>query len=143
MCSETGLSFLIQISYAFIISPMIAKCPGHHSSYRHFFLFSQRRVWKVGSSEFYVTLCNSGNTRRFVGTYHLHPQGNRQKQATRWAQIAAHFCWLPWRWRRYVPPKRRASSKLHGVRTQKTVTLHRCSWLHHINIWWSVEFLDV
>jgi hypothetical protein len=28
----------------------------------------------------------------------------------------------PWRWRLYVPPKRRAISELHGVTSQKTVS---------------------
>jgi hypothetical protein len=34
------------------------------------------------------------------------------------------LAWLtlrPWRWRWYVPPKRRALYELHGVRTQKTI----------------------
>jgi hypothetical protein len=38
------------------------------------------------------------------------------------------FCWfcadltpLPWRWRRYVPPKRRALAELHGITTQNAV----------------------
>jgi hypothetical protein len=28
---------------------------------------------------------------------------------------------LPWRWRRYVPPKRRITQNLHGITSQKTV----------------------
>jgi hypothetical protein len=27
---------------------------------------------------------------------------------------------LPWRWRRYVPPKRRLTAFLHGATSQKT-----------------------
>jgi hypothetical protein len=35
-----------------------------------------------------------------------------------WAGGARIF--LPWRWRRYIPPKRRFTQDLHGVRSQKT-----------------------
>jgi hypothetical protein len=43
------------------------------------------------------------------------------------------LAWLTlrsWRWRRCVPPKRRTSSELHGVTTQKTVLFNHnlCQW---------------
>jgi hypothetical protein len=51
-----------------------------------------------------------------------------QKHAPYWAHLAVCFCWFPsslaappWRWRRYVPPKSWAFSKLYGVATQKTL----------------------
>jgi hypothetical protein len=63
--------------------------------------------------------------RRFGGTYSLHLRGrsnnfSKNQQVSRWqAQL---FLW-PWRWRRYVPPKRRVQlNRLHGVTSQKMIT---------------------
>jgi hypothetical protein len=65
-----------------------------------------------------VTLCSSEKARRFGRTPH-------QKQAVSWAHLSAYFRWIlpwltlrPWRWWRYVPPKRRSLSEEYGVTTQ-------------------------
>jgi hypothetical protein len=68
----------------------------------------------------------------FGGTYRLHLQGRRNKfsknqQASRWLD---GFCLFlrPWRWRRYVPPKRRLKlDGLHGVMLDDDILQnHRC-----------------
>jgi hypothetical protein len=61
--------------------------------------------------------------RRFGGTYRLHLQG--------WTRTLDGYllaCWFllnlflrPWRWRRYVPPKRLKLNGLHGVISQKMI----------------------
>jgi hypothetical protein len=64
--------------------------------------------------------------RRFGGTYRFHVQGRKNKLSKKsaWKQVAsrmlsrwflAQLIFLPWRWRRYVPPKRRLTlNGLHG-----------------------------
>jgi hypothetical protein len=79
---------------------------------------------------------------RFGGTYHLHLQGRkireRRTSVSRWLQTA------DWKWRLYVPPKRRFTQDLQGATSQKTAffivtsvktsnltyfrTLHQLSW---------------
>jgi hypothetical protein len=63
---------------------------------------------------------------RFGGTYRLHRQSWRVSQARSKLKRAAGvgLTWValrPWRWRRYVPPKREALSELYGVTTLKTL----------------------
>jgi hypothetical protein len=68
-----------------------------------------------------MTPCSLSSFNRRVGeTYRLHLQGRRNKFSKN--QHASHLlpCWFllnlflrPWRWRRYVPPKRRL--KLDGL----------------------------
>jgi hypothetical protein len=68
------------------------------------------------STAFWVVKPYSSETgRRFGQTYHFHLQGQKVCKAIN--QLAACsgslHSWLdlwPWRWRRYVPPKRRPSS---------------------------------
>jgi hypothetical protein len=70
---------------------------------------------------------------RFGGTYRLHLQGirnprvmNQREQVaieytatcSRWF-IARGFL-IPWRWWRYIPPKRRFTKYLHGAISKKT-----------------------
>jgi hypothetical protein len=64
--------------------------------------------------------------RRFGETYRLHLQGWRNNSArSRWQaflQVVAELFLQPWRWRRYVPPKRRLQlNRLHGVISQKMI----------------------
>jgi hypothetical protein len=70
--------------------------------------------------------------RCFGGTYRLHFQGRRMNRArnqreTRWQaefsrSFLARLILRPWRWRRYIPPKRLLTfNGLHGVISQKTV----------------------
>jgi hypothetical protein len=64
-----------------------------------------------------ITLCSPLNVnRRFGGTYRLHLQGRRISWARNQQSSACHLLsyWFltrlilrPWRWRRYIPPKRR------------------------------------
>jgi hypothetical protein len=58
-----------------------------------------------------VAPCRYGLNRRFGGTYRLHLQGRRE---------IIRKSLLPWRWRRYVPPKRRLRPYLLGATSQKT-----------------------
>jgi hypothetical protein len=80
-----------------------------------------------------VAPCRSCVNRRFGGTYRLHIQGikigERGSNVSRWLHTADcnHLLTLvprsrilPWRWRRYVPPKRRLTHDLHGATSQKT-----------------------
>jgi hypothetical protein len=55
-----------------------------------------------------VAPCKSLVNRRFGGTYRLHIQGRQT------------LIFLPWRWRRYFPPKRRFTQDIHGATSQKT-----------------------
>jgi hypothetical protein len=74
-----------------------------------------------------VMLCSPLSfNRRFGGTYRLHIN-----QISSWRISACHllgFLWegnlylRPWRWRRYVPPKRRLKlNGLHDVTSQKII----------------------
>jgi hypothetical protein len=65
--------------------------------------------------------------RRFGGTYRLRLQGRIIRE--RGTSVSCYLLtlvpcsriFLPWRWRRYVPPKRRfISQDLHGATSQKT-----------------------
>jgi hypothetical protein len=79
-----------------------------------------------------VTPCRYFVNRRFGGTYRLHLQGirntramnQREQVAVDWATCSRCFIarvfLIPWRWRRYVPPKRRLTKYLHGAKSQKT-----------------------
>jgi hypothetical protein len=54
--------------------------------------------------------------RRFGGTYRLHLQGRRNGFSKPASKVAS------WRWRRYVPPKRRLKpNRLHGIISQKMI----------------------
>jgi hypothetical protein len=91
--------------------------------------------WQLKSIFFWdMTSCSVlSGTRRFGGTYRLHLQGRRIVQ--RFAELfydpeglplaCSLLCWtilLPWRWKRYVPPKRRVPlNTLHGVISQKKI----------------------
>jgi hypothetical protein len=70
-----------------------------------------------------VALCRSSGNRRSGGTYRL------RTSVSRWLQtVCSHLLtlvprsWisLPWRWKRYVPPKRRFIQDVHGATSQKT-----------------------
>jgi hypothetical protein len=67
-----------------------------------------------------------GVNRRFRGTYRLHLHGRRNKFSKKPLSILLSICLLggflqnlflrPWRWRRYIPPKRGFTlNGLHGV----------------------------
>jgi hypothetical protein len=61
-----------------------------------------------------VAQCSSSVNRRFGGTYRLYLQGRKIRE--RGTNVSR---WLPWRLRRFVPPKRRFTQELHGVTSQK------------------------
>jgi hypothetical protein len=74
-----------------------------------------------------VAPCSSGVNRRFGGTYRLHLQGRRESIRLPLTSLTdasrADFLilsLLSWRWRRYVPLKRRLTPLLHGATSQKT-----------------------
>jgi hypothetical protein len=76
--------------------------------------------WDVGPCGYCVNWC-------FGGTYRLHLQSRKiRERATsmsRWLQLTLvprSRIFLPWRWRRYVPPKRRFTQDLHCATSQKT-----------------------
>jgi hypothetical protein len=70
--------------------------------------------------------CRSCVNRRFWGAYRLHLQGRKIRE--RGISVCCHLLtlvprsrnFLPWRWRRYVPPKRWFTQELHGATSQKT-----------------------
>jgi hypothetical protein len=73
-----------------------------------------------------VVPCRYFVNRRFGGTYRLHLQGMRNLRAMNQREqvavvwfIARGFL-IPWRCRRYLPPKRRLTKYLHGATSQKT-----------------------
>jgi hypothetical protein len=69
--------------------------------------------------------CSLEKIWRFGGTHHLH---------ITWITL------LPWRWRPYVPSKRRTFSELHSIITQKTVLLtdwwllRTGCWVRHLSV---------
>jgi hypothetical protein len=71
-----------------------------------------------------VAPCKYCINRRFGGTHRLNLQGRRKKEKSASEEPAwaggCSFILLPWRWRRYVPPKRRFIQYLHGATSQKT-----------------------
>jgi hypothetical protein len=109
-------------------------------------LWYWQNIIKMKSIVFWdITPCSPLRfNRRFGGTYHLHLQGRRNKfsknqQASRFfclrvcscKQVPGATCLLagllnlflrPWRWRRYVPPRRRLKlNGLHGAISQKII----------------------
>jgi hypothetical protein len=65
-----------------------------------------------------VAPCRSCVNRRFGGMYRLHLQAGVCSHLLMLVPRSRIF--LPWRRRRYVPPKRRFTQDLHGTRAQKT-----------------------
>jgi hypothetical protein len=61
-----------------------------------------------------VAPCRSGVNRRFGD------QSAFNVSDGRFACGFSYFTPLPWRWRRYVPPRRRLTPLLHGATSQKT-----------------------
>jgi hypothetical protein len=65
--------------------------------------------------------------RHSGGTYRFHLQGQRNnfsknQQANRWQACLLKLFLRPWRWMRYVPPKRRLQlNRLHGIISHKTI----------------------
>jgi hypothetical protein len=77
-----------------------------------------------------VTPCRSCVNRRFGGTYRLLQGRKIYEQGTSvscWApaHIGSSQIFLPWRWRRYVPPKRLFTQVLHGGTSQKMAFFSR------------------
>jgi hypothetical protein len=71
-----------------------------------------------------VTLCSSETAKRFWVTCRLNLQGRKASKATNQPDVCWFLDWLsfrPWRWRRYVPPKRRVLSELYGVTPQMSL----------------------
>jgi hypothetical protein len=73
-----------------------------------------------------ITPCRTLSfNRRFGGTYRLHLQGRRNrfsKPASKQVASLLNIFLRPWRWRRYVPPKRRLKlNGLHGAISQKMI----------------------
>jgi hypothetical protein len=96
----------------------------------HAFFFIMRRTSSCCFSEDIMPCSPLKVNRRFEGTYCLHLH-----LLSRW--YLAQFI-QPWRWRRYIPPKRRLTfSGLHGVNIPEDSTIHnhRCenlkSYLHN------------
>jgi hypothetical protein len=93
-----------------------------------------------------VRPCRSCVNRRFGETYRLHLQGRKSaSEDPAWAGgcrlltlVPRSRIFLPWRWRRYVPPKRRFTQDLHDATSQKTtffiVTVVKTSNLTRIHL---------
>jgi hypothetical protein len=78
--------------------------------------------WSMKSTIFWdIMPCSPLSVNgRFGGTYSLRLQGRRNKLSH--AGFLLRLFFRPWRWRRYVPPKRRLTPNgLHGVISQKMV----------------------
>jgi hypothetical protein len=72
-----------------------------------------------------VAPCRCCVNWRLGGTYLLHLQSRKIRERgtslSRWLQpVPRSRIFLSWRWRRYVPPKRRFTQDLHGATSQKT-----------------------
>jgi hypothetical protein len=73
-----------------------------------------------------MALCRSCVNRCFGGMYRHHLQGRKNLSLT--DSVCSHLLtlfrrsrtFLPWRWRRYVPQKRRLTQDLHSATSQKT-----------------------
>jgi hypothetical protein len=70
--------------------------------------------------------CRSCVNRRFGGRYCLRLQGRKIRKrgasVSRWLQSTAGSSladFLPWKWRRYLPPKRLFTQDLHGAKSQR------------------------
>jgi hypothetical protein len=87
-----------------------------------------------------VAPCRSCLDRRFGGTYRLHLQGRKIRErgpsvaCSHLLTLVPHSrTFLPWRWRRYVPPKRRFTQELHGVTSQKTA-FFKIAFVHRVSL---------
>jgi hypothetical protein len=84
--------------------------------------FSRQSAHKNNAVFWDAASCISCINRRFGGMYRLYLQDRRIRDlgtsVSRWLQRSRIF--LPWRWRRYIPPKRRLIQDLHGATSQKT-----------------------
>jgi hypothetical protein len=86
-------------------------------------------MWILKSSVFWdITPCSPLKVnRRFRGTYRLYLQGRRTSRTrnqpeSRWQTETCLFSLRPWRWSRYVSPKRQLTfNGLHSVRRQYTL----------------------
>jgi hypothetical protein len=80
-------------------------------------LFSRQWLWRMP--------CRYFVNRRFGGTYRLHLQIIRNPRAMNQREqvYVARGLLIPWRWRRYVPTKRRWTKYLHGDTSQNTAFL--------------------
>jgi hypothetical protein len=83
--------------------------------------------WSMKHSVFWdVALCRSCVKRRFGGTYRsIFREGKNLRAVDCSLQPSAHTGSsladsIPWRWRRYFPPKRLFTQHLHSVTYQKT-----------------------
>jgi hypothetical protein len=82
--------------------------------------FGFRKRTEIQNAVFWdVAPCRSCVNRRFGGMYRLYLQGKKIRErgtsVSRWLQTS-----LPWRWRRYVPPKCRFTQDIHRATSQKT-----------------------
>jgi hypothetical protein len=85
-----------------------------------------------------VAPCRYCVNRRFRGTYRLHLQGRKIREP---GTSCSHLhklvprsrIFLPWRWRRYVPPKRRFTQYIHDATSQSTAFC--IYWLSLIHYW--------
>jgi hypothetical protein len=95
----------------------------------HFVGFEVLTVVIMKSTIFWViTPCSPLKVNpRFGGTYRLHLQGRVCHLLLRWFLAQLNF--RPWRWRQYIPPKRRLTlNGLHGVISQEMVLFKRFCW---------------
>jgi hypothetical protein len=70
-----------------------------------------------------VAACRSCVNRRFRGTYRLHLQGRKNPRAGcshLLKLVPRSRIFVPWRWSRYVPAKRRFTQDPHGATSRKT-----------------------
>jgi hypothetical protein len=90
-----------------------------------------------------VAPCRSCVNRRFGWTYRLHLQGCNHLLTL----VLRSRIFLPWRWRRYVPPKRRFTQDLNGNTSQKTalfiITAVKTSNLTRHNICADISIEDI
>jgi hypothetical protein len=89
----------------------------------HLKVFSRNLMLRMKNAVFWdVAPCRCGRlNRRFGGSYRLHLQGRKILEWRTCLLVLHSRIFLPWRCRRYDPPKRRFNRPhLHGATSQKT-----------------------
>jgi hypothetical protein len=67
-----------------------------------------------------VTPCISERIKRIEGSYRFCLQGSKRKPRKKQAEVHIWFTLQPWKWRRYIYPRRQTVSEIHDAATQNT-----------------------
>jgi hypothetical protein len=122
------------VNYSIIVTQMWVFMPNFLKNYllMHIYQILCKIIWEKWQSHWFKQTCRTQSTifwdittcsplwdnRRFGGTYRLYLQDRHL--LSRW--FLARLIFRPWKWRRYISPKRRLTlSGLHGVISKKNV----------------------